>query len=102
LEHEIETFAVLVREDQAKVKPEVVLAIALDDRICTMSGLSGIVFVGHWELLLSRWDVLRRQAPRMPGACRRRRRLKSWRTADTILAIGRSSNACRLDARLAS
>src|SRR5207237_8041368 len=62
LEHDVEPLAVFVREHEAEIEPEVVLALAPDDRVHAVRRLL-CVFVRHGNSpLMSGCDLLRGQA----------------------------------------
>ena len=48
LKHDVEAGAVLVRKHKSEVEPVVVLALALDDRVGAMRGLTRFFF-RHWN-----------------------------------------------------
>jgi hypothetical protein len=82
LQHDVEAVAVLVREYEADVEPEVVLALAPDHRIGAVRRLSGLFLIRHGTLLRVGCDVLRGQAPRI--AWRLPARLAARRMTGTI------------------
>jgi hypothetical protein len=62
LQHDVESFAILVVEHQAKVEPEIVLTFASDHRIRAVRRLSRFTFLRHDHLLCADCDFLRVQA----------------------------------------
>jgi len=99
LKHDVVAFAVLVREHESDIEPEVILAFTPNDRIDAVRRLFRLLSLRHGKLLLSGCDVLREQAPRTHGlapASADRSSGNGGESIDRVLVGGRSSRQRKL------